>query len=93
VSYLPSRRDSSRSTASRSRSVRLSPSRNTASMRSNVRSGKRPGILSKLTCLRPTRGAVAGISFFVKPVTFLISPIALETDISYLVDISYGDKP
>ncbi len=83
-----SRRWSSASTAAFKKSERFSPSRRTASIRANVPSGKRPGILSKFSFGRPMRDGLADISIADK----LISPIDV-TDIRYIVDIRNGDNP
>lgn len=83
-----SRRLISRSTASCTKAVRVSPSPRTASMRSKVPCGKRPAMLSKFSFGRPMRGAVADISLNDK----LISPIDDVSDIRFIDDIRYGDK-
>lgn len=48
-----SRRCSSICTAMRKNSALVSPSSSTASIASNVPSGKRPGVCSELICFRP----------------------------------------
>lgn len=68
-----SRRAISRSTASRTKSVRSSPGANTAAMRANVPSGNRACISSDHRFFRPTRDGVSHTRFRVEAVSFLIS--------------------
>ena len=57
------RRFSSRSTASRMKSERLSPSAHAASIRASVPAGKRAGVCSSLIFGRPTPERVGDITF------------------------------
>lgn len=68
-----SRRVSSRSTASRIKAERGSPSSSTASIRANVPAGKRAGVCSSgsLILFLPTRGIIEDIIFFVKAAPFV----------------------
>lgn len=77
------RRFSSRSTASRMKSERFSPSANAASIRASVPSRNRAGVCSPLILGRPTGAEVADITFFAKSNILLISPIDCVTDITY----------
>lgn len=86
------RRFNSRSTASRMKSERFSPSARALSIRASVPSGNRAGVCSPLIRGRPTSERISDISFCAKPCTLLISPIDRVNDISYIDDISYGGK-
>lgn len=78
-----SRRFSSRSTASRTRSVLSSPSVKTALMRAKVPSANRACISSAHRFFLPTRGGVADMTFESQAVRFRISVIAPVSHISY----------
>lgn len=90
--YLRSRRLSSRSTASRTKSVRSSPSARTAPIRANVPSGNRACMFSAQSRGLPTGAGVSDTTFSAKRELFLISPIALQPHITYIGDIRYGGK-
>lgn len=61
-------------------------------MRASVPSRNRAGVCSPLMRGLPTSPGVADIIFFANSPILLISPIDAVKDITYIVDISYGDK-
>lgn len=56
-------------------------------MRASVPAAKRAGVCSSLIFGRPTRAGISDITISAKLAILLISPIALQSDITYIGDI------